>query len=101
MTTESKKSKSSPLETLEVWWSRGRRVLFVRMTEEDKDDDSLVALYRLLEMNNIDTERAMSRFGQLRAMKLPPWIEPTLKQYYNLEFLTDKEIMNRIKPREG
>lgn len=97
MTTETGKRTESALPTLEVWWSKGNRILFLRLTEEDKNDENLVGLYRLLELHNIDTERAMNRFGQLRAMKLPRWIVPILKDYYNLDWLSDKEVVSRLK----
>jgi len=78
---------------LYYWESEGDppRYVFIRLREDDKDDDSLVALYRLLETFNIDTERAMDRWSKIRAMKLPFWVERKLRIRYRLIKLKELE----------
>ena len=73
---------------LDVFWSENDRFFFIRMNEDDKNDDSLVTLYRLLEANNIDTERGMKGYGRFRAMKVPAYVYKKLKHYYEVRELT-------------
>jgi len=83
-----KKRKTQVLKPrLDVFWSANNRFFFVRMDEEDKSSDRLVTLYRLLEASNIDTEKAMSSWSRLRAMKLPAHIASQLRHYYEFREL--------------
>jgi hypothetical protein len=81
---------------LDVYWSDNARFFFVRMNEEDKNDDRLVVLYRLLESYNIDTERAMSSYGRLRAMKLPNWVFRELRHYYEIREMDKTEWLTAV-----
>ena len=73
---------------LDVFWSENDRFFFIRMNEDDKNDDSLVTLYRLLEASNIDTERGMKGYGRFRAMKVPAYVYKKLNHYYEVRELT-------------
>lgn len=75
---------------LRIYRTEGNRALFIRIADEDKDDDALVSLYRLLEALNIDTEKAMEVWPKLRAMKVPAWAERKLKEYYRLQELSER-----------
>ena len=85
-----------PKPRLDVFWSDNERFFFIRMNEDDKDNDRLVTLYRLLEATNIDTERAMNSFGRLRAMKLPSYVVKELRHFYELRELTFTEWLTEL-----
>ena len=76
---------------LEFFRSEGNRVLFIRLPDEDTNDDSLVSLYRLLESQNIDTDRAMEKYRRIRCATVPAYVERTLRRYYNMVELTEAE----------
>ena len=81
---------------LDVFWSENKRFFFIRLNEDDKNNDSLVTLYRLLEVSNIDTERGMKGYGRLRAMKVPAYIYKKLKHYYEVRELTLTEWLTEL-----
>ena len=85
-----------PKTRLDVYWSDNERFFFVRMNEEDKNDDRLVALYRLLESYNIDTERSMGGYGRLRAMKLPGWVYREIRHYYEIREMDRTEWLTAL-----
>jgi len=81
---------------LDVFWSANDRFFFIRMNEDDKNDDRLVTLYRLLEASNIDTERGMSGYGRIRAMKVPAYVYKKLQHYYEVRQLTLSEWLTEL-----
>ena len=84
---EAEKEKSGPTKpVLQYWTSEGNppRYVFIRLSDTSLGEESLVALYRLLETFNIDTEKAMDRWRRIRAMKLPYWVLRKLGPNYKL-----------------
>lgn len=77
--------------TLLFYRSESNRVLFVRLFEDDKDDDALVSLYRLLETENIDTIKAMEKWNKIRCLTLPAWVERKLREHYDLVELKSEQ----------
>jgi len=95
--TVSSKDNIRVLKTrLDIFWSDNDRFFFIRMNEDDKNDDSLVTLYRLLEASNIDTERGMKGYGRFRAMKVPAYVFKKLKHYYEVRELTLSEWLTEL-----
>jgi hypothetical protein len=76
--------------SLEFFRSAGNRVLFIRLPDEDTNDDALVSLFRLLESQNIDTDRAMDKYKRIRAATVPAYLERKLKNYYNMVELSEE-----------
>jgi hypothetical protein len=74
---------------LEFFRSDGNRVLFIRLPDEDTNDDNLVSLFRLLESTNIDVERSMENFKRIRAATVPAYVERKLRKYYNMVELAE------------
>lgn len=93
---KTKKTRHVLKPRLDVFWSENERFFFIRMDEEDKSNDRLVTLYRLLEASNIDTERAMSGWGRLRAMKLPAFIAKELRHFYEFRELEKSEWLAEV-----
>lgn len=88
------KRKTKPTKPdLQYWTSEGDppRYVFIRLSDTSLGEDSLVALYRLLETFNIDTEKAMDRWRRIRAMKLPFWVLRKLSSRYKLVTLEEAD----------
>ena len=81
---------------LHYYKSPDNKIIFVRLPEDDNDDESRVSLYRLLETHNINVDHAMAKWKRIRAMKLPIHIYPHLVKYYTMILLTDREWFSAV-----
>ncbi len=81
---------------LHFYKSENNKWIFVRLPDDENDDDSRVSLYRLLETHNVDVDRAMEKWKRIRAMKLSAYILQQLKKYYTMIELTDSEWFSGV-----
>lgn len=68
---------------------------FIRIREEDKDDETLTVLNRLLGRHGMDVDELYkNQWKRYEAVPLPRWMIPKLDPYYDMVELEEDEYLD-------